>query len=58
MERYTDSLNALNQAMNMMIEEGNTLLIAAIAYPLHLVETEILQKRIDVMAQKKSQLTT
>ena len=57
MERYTDSLNALNQAMNMTIEEGNTLLIAAIAYPLHLVETEILQKRIDIMAQK-SKLTT
>ena len=57
MERYTDSLNALNHAMNMMIEEGNTLLIAAIAYPLHLVETEILQKRIDITAQK-SQLTT
>ena len=57
MERYTDSLNALNQAMNMMIEEGNTLLIAAIAHPLHLVETEILQKRTDIMAQN-SQLTT
>ena len=57
MERYTDSLNALNQAMNMMIEEGNTLLIAAIAHPLHLVETEILQKQTDIMAQN-SQLTT
>ena len=52
MELYTDSLNALNQAMNMMIEQGDTLLVAAIAHPLHLVETQLLQKRIDIMAQK------
>ena len=56
MERYTDSLNALNQAMNMMIEEGNTLLVAAIAHPLHLVETQLLQLRIDIIA-KRSQAT-
>ena len=52
MERYTDSLNALNQAMNMMIEQGDTLLVAAIAHPLHLVETQLLQIRIDIMAQR------
>lgn len=52
MERYTDSLNALNQAMNMMIEQGDTLLVAAIAHPLHLVETQLLQIRIDIMTQR------
>ena len=52
MERYTDSLNALDQAMNMMIEQGDTLLVAAIAHPLHRVETQLLQKRIDIMAQR------
>ena len=52
MERYADSLIALNHAMNMMIEEGNTLLVAAIAHPLHLVETQLLQLRIDIMTER------
>lgn len=48
MQRYSDSLSAMNVALNLMIEEGDTLLVAAIAHPLHLVETQLLQKRIDI----------
>lgn len=48
MQRYSDSLSALNVALNLMVEEGDTLLVAAIAHPLHLVETQLLQKRIDI----------
>lgn len=49
MHRYSDSLSALNVALNLMIEEGDTLLVAAIAHPLHLVEAQLMQKRSDII---------
>lgn len=54
MHRYTESLSALNVALNLMIEEGDTLLVAAIAHPLHLVETQIMQKRGDIIIISQS----
>ena len=50
MHRYVESLSALNIAFDLMIEEGDTLLVAAIAHPLHLVEAQIMQKRSDIIA--------
>ena len=56
MQRYAESLNALNTALNLMIDEGDTLLIAAIAHPLHLIENELLQKRMTIIAAHSTAL--
>lgn len=54
MHRYADSLSALNVALNLMIKEGDTLLVAAIAHPLHLVEAQIMQKRGDIISAQSA----
>jgi hypothetical protein len=54
MQRYADSLNALTTALNLMIEEGDTLVTAAIAHPLHLIETEILQRRTAIIVAQST----
>lgn len=52
MHRYVDGLSALNVALNLMIDEGDTLLVAAIAHPLHLVETRLVQKRSEAIGSR------
>jgi hypothetical protein len=48
MQRYADTLTALNTAMNLMIEEDDSLLIAAISHPLHMVESQLMLRRASV----------
>jgi len=48
MQRYADTLTALNTAMNLMIEEDDSLLIAAISHPLHMVESQLMLRRANV----------
>lgn len=42
MQRYADTLKALNTAMSLMIEEDDSLLIAAISHPLHMAESQLM----------------
>jgi hypothetical protein len=37
-----------NTAMNLMIEEDDSLLIAAISHPLHMVESQLMLRRANV----------
>ena len=48
MQRSADTLTALNTAMNLMIEEDDSLLIAAISHPLHMVESQLMLRRANV----------
>jgi hypothetical protein len=48
MQRYADTLTALNTAMSLMIEENDTLLIAAISHPLHMVESQLMLRRANI----------
>jgi hypothetical protein len=52
MRRYAQGLTALKEALDLMIEEGDTLLVAAIAHPMHLMDTRILQKRTEATADQ------
>ena len=54
MQRYSEALTALNTAMNLMIEEGDTLLIAAIARPLQLAQNNLHDQRAIVIAARFS----
>lgn len=57
MQRYTESLAALSNALNLMIEEGDTLLVAAIAHPLHLAETRLHEQRTTIIAARMAPAT-
>jgi hypothetical protein len=48
--RYSDSLAALTVALNLMIDEGDTLLVAAIAHPLNLAAMRISREHDAVIA--------
>jgi hypothetical protein len=49
MQRYTESLALLNAALNLMVDEGDTLLIASLAHPLHQMEERLAQCRARVI---------
>ena len=48
MQRYADTLTALNTAMSLMIQEDDSLLIAAISHPLHMVESQLMLRRANL----------
>lgn len=56
MQRYADTLTALNLAMNLMIEEDDSLLVAAISHPLHMAESQLMLRRADVRHGKQASL--
>jgi inactivated superfamily I helicase len=45
MQRYTESLALLNDALNLMLDEGDTLLIASLAHPICQMEERLTQCR-------------
>ena len=52
MQRYADTLTALNTAMSLMIQEDDSLLIAAISHPLHMVESQLMLRRANIQRLK------
>lgn len=48
--RYSDSLTALTTALNLMIDQGDMVMAAAIAHPLHLAENHIASDRDAIIA--------
>ena len=52
MQRYADTLTALNTAMSLMIQEDDSLLIAAISHPLHMVESQLMLRRANIQRAK------
>jgi hypothetical protein len=49
MQRYTKSLALLNAALNLMMDEGDTLMIASLAHPLHQIEERLTLCRAGVL---------
>ncbi|MBJ6123453.1 hypothetical protein [Sphingomonas mollis] len=49
MHRYAETLNALNIALNLMIEEGDTCRVASISHPLHMAENQLMLRRAEML---------
>ena len=56
--RYSDSLTALNAALNLMVDEGDTLLVAAIAHPLHRAENRLSDQHGAIIAAAVQTIAT
>ena len=52
MEHYKNALSHLNSAMDEMVQEMDTLVVANIAYPIQLVEIALFNARSAIINEK------
>ena len=52
MEHYKNALSHLHSAMDEMVQEMDTLVVANIAYPIQLVEIALLNARTAIINEK------